>query len=115
MKIHNNVWILLIFPVIADLVKFTPRELTPTIGLISMVAWFIGSTAYATNSHAKASLKFKNIIAIYSTSLFLTYLVFEMALYYESMTIAGVGSAIVSYFSIDVIVGIGAIIKGLPQ
>ena len=115
MKIQNNVWILLTFPIIADLVEWTPRELTPTISIICLVAWFIRSTAYATNSYAKATLKFKNIIAIYSTGLFLSYLVFEAALYYESMTIAGAGSALVSYFSIDVIIGISAIIKALPK
>ena len=115
MRLFNNIWVILALPIIAYIAKFTPRELTPTIGVVCIVACLIGSTAYAANSHAKATLKFRNIVAIYATGIFLSFLVFELAMYYESLTIAGAGSALVSFFSIDVIVGIGTIIKGLPK
>lgn len=115
MKLFNNAWLLFSIPLIADLTKTYPSNLTMSLIIVSITASFIGSTAYATSKNETARLKFRNVVAIYSTGFFLSYLMFEVARYYSSLTIAGAGSAIVSYFSIDVILMVSTIIKGLPN
>ena len=75
----------------------------------------IGTLAYPTNKNLDTKFKFKNYLAIFTTGLFLSYLMFEVGRYYNSLAITGVGSAIVSYFSIDVLFVIGAILRVIPK
>ena len=116
MKIYENTWILFTVPALLDITinKF-PSDFSVTLLVIAFSASIIGSLAYATNKNLEARLRFKNYIAIFTTGLFLSYIMFEVARYYHSITIAGVGSAIVSYFSIYVIIVIGIVIKALPK
>ena len=116
MRMYENTWILFTFPAIVDLsINKFPSDFSVTLLVIAFSASVIGSLAYATNKNLETKLKFKNYLAIFTTGLFLSYIMFEVGRHYNSMTIAGVGSAIVSYFSIDVIIVIGAIIKGIPK
>ena len=116
MKIYDNAWVLFTFPAIFDLTinKF-PSDFSVTLLVIAFSASIIGSLAYATNKNLEAKLHLKNYIAIFTTGLFLSYIMFEIGRHYQSLTITGVGSAIVSYFSIDVIIVIGIIIRGIPK
>jgi len=117
MNINNNVWMLFLIPIFADYMVHQDGiyNVNLTLLVISFSASFVGSTAYATKKNEDATLRFKNVIAIYSTGMFLSYLMYQLAIYYQSMSIAGAGSAIVSYFSIEVIILISTIIKGLPS
>ncbi len=116
MKLYENTWILFTFPAIIDLsINKFPSDFSVTLLIIAFSASIIGSLAYATNKNLESKLKLKNYIAIFTTGLFLSYLMFEVGRYYKSAAIAGVGSAIVSYFSIDVIIVIGLVIRGLPK
>lgn len=116
MKLYENTWILFTFPAIVDIgINKFPSDFSVTLLVIAFSASIIGSLAYATNKNLEIKLKFKNYLAIFTTGLFLSYIMFEVGRHYNSMTITGVGSAIVSYFSIDVIIVIGAIIKGIPK
>ena len=113
-QLFNNVWVLFCVPLVADVTQLYPNDFVMSAFIIAFTASIIGSTAYATNKNQQAILKFSNVVAIYSTGFFLSYLMFEIAIHYKSLTIAGVGSALVSYFSIDVILLISTVIKGLP-
>lgn len=116
MKLYENTWILFTLPAILDLTINTfPSDFSITLLVIAFSASIIGSLAYATNKNLESKLQFKNYIAIFTTGLFLSYIMFEVGRHYQSLAITGVGSAIVSYFSIDVILVIGAIIKGIPK
>ena len=116
MKLYENTWILFTFPAIVDIsINKFPSDFSVTLLVIAFSASIIGSLAYATNKNLDTKLKFKNYLAIFTTGLFLSYLMFEVGRYYNSLAITGVGSAIVSYFSIDVIIVIGAIIRGIPK
>ncbi len=117
MNINNNVWMLFLIPIFADYMVHQDGvyNVNLTLLIISISASIVGSTAYATKKNEDATLRFKNVIAIYSTGMFLSYLTYELAIYYQSMSIAGAGSAIVSYFSIEVIILISSVIKGLPN
>ncbi len=116
MKLYENTWILFTLPAILDLtINAFPSEFSITLLVIAFSASIIGSLAYATNKNLESKLQFKNYIAIFTTGLFLSYIMFEIGRHYKSLAITGVGSAIVSYFSIDVIIVIGSIIKGVPK
>ncbi len=116
MKLYENTWVLFTLPAILDLtINNFPSDFSVSLLVIAFSASIIGSLAYATNKNLESKLQFKNYIAIFTTGLFLSYIMFEIGRHYQSLAITGVGSAIVSYFSIDVIIVIGAIIKGVPK
>lgn len=116
MKIYDNTWVFFTLPAIVDIsINKFPSDFSITLLVIAFSASIIGSLAYATNKNLESKLHFKNYLAIFTTGLFLSYLMFEVGRHYQSLAITGVGSAIVSYFSIDVILVISTIIKGVPK
>ena len=116
MKTNGYTWVLFLIPFFADLMLQSTRyNVNFTLLIIAISASIVGSTAFITKKNENEIVKLKNVFAVYSTGFFLSYLMFELATHYKSMSIAGAGSALVSYFSIEVIILISSIIKGLPN
>ena len=117
MRVNGYAWTLFLIPFFADVIILSGSkyDINFTLLVIAVSASLVGSTAYATKKNEEASLRIKNVVSIYSMGFFLSYLMYELAMYYQSMSIAGAGSAIVSYFSLEVIILIGTVIKGLPN
>jgi len=117
MRVNGYAWTLFLIPFFADVIILSGSkyDVNFTLLVIAVSASLVGSTAYATKKNEEASLRIKNVVSIYSMGFFLSYLMYELAMYYQSMSIAGAGSAIVSYFSIEVIILISTVIRGLPN
>ena len=116
MKINGYTWVLFLIPFFADLIfKGANYDVNFSLLIIAVSASVVGSTAFIAKKYENERAKFKNIFAIYSTGFFLSYLMFDLAAHYRSMSIAGGGSALVSYFSIEVILLVSSVIRGLPS
>lgn len=73
---------------------------------IAVVASLIGSTVQATHLSLKRKILYKDLVAIYSSGVFIAYLSYELGYYYNEPRLTGLSSAIFSYISIEFIIAV---------
>ena len=116
MKLNNNIWVLFLFPLLADItIHSYDKGFNTALLIITITASVIGATARAGSNNEKAHLKFRNLFAIYSLGGFFCMLSVFLGHYYNSITLGGVASGLMSFYGVEFMSVFAKIIKNIPE